>query len=133
MGNEPIESNGIKFDSKGELKVWHFLEARKGILQIGRPYKVTLLPKTSNFGERYMDVDFWMGFDSANPLFLIEYKGDWVLNQKSNLSLLKTRLHLMEVHNPSAFARLLIVGSQELDLPNMITLNDLDKKLKGIS
>jgi hypothetical protein len=127
-----IKIGDLSFDSKSEYHTWLYLEKIKGGLQLGRPFKVDLLPKTSHFQKKYMEIDFWLGYSPANPLFLIEYKGDWITENSSAMSLFKTRLHLMEVNNPAAFGRLLIVGSQELKLPNMITLDELKTKLKGM-
>lgn len=127
-----IKVGDLTFDSREEFKTWEYLERIKGGLTLGRPFKINLLPSTSNFGERYMEVDFWLGYSPANPLFLIEYKGDWIAENQLALALFKTRLHLMEVHNPASFAKLLIVGSQDLKLPNLTTLTALTAKLKGL-
>ena len=79
-----------------------------------------------------MEVDFWIGYKPNEPQLLIEYKGDWIAENQLALALFKTRLHLMEVHQPAAFGKLLIVGSQELKLPNLTTLSALTEKLKGL-
>jgi hypothetical protein len=127
-----IKIGDLSFDSRSEYEAYLYLDKIKGGLQLGRPFRVELLPGTSHFRKKYMEVDFWLGYSPANPLFLIEYKGDWIADKASSMSLLKTRLHLMEVNNPAAFGRLLIIGSQELNLPNMITLQELKTKLKGM-
>lgn len=129
--NKQVKFGDLTFDSKAEFRLWQYLESIKGNLIVGRPFKVDLLPSTRYFNAKHMLIDFWIGHSEKDPHLLIEYKGEWVKDGRANMSLLNTRLHIMQMNAPIWFGKLVIVGDLSLGLPNMVTLTQLENKIKG--